>query len=1113
MPSPQGAASKLAKTLQARFETRRRIAVAVVTAVQRDSAGRAIGATASVDGLVAQRLYIDIGASIQVGDVFEVVNRGGAATPAWYTMRRLSTTIAVPQLPFGTTLPAPTALALTTDSYVPTTGAGSLAWIYASFKTVDPVYGPVGYECECRPNDAPDDDDPIVMSRVDPRLYTTLAKNLGSTPIYVARMPTTADFDFARAGIIQIDSELISYTYATRRQGIWVAASMMNDTNFQLLDFVDDLFTDTDTTNITAHTPDYDRDAGGWYVIPTYSSNWAISSNKVVATPGGTWPYSAALIREGDTWWGSHRLRGDWTWPSSGQFGYIIDYDDASNFVYVRYDMTNQQFEIVERIGAAESTVWSQADDTLTATETYTFEVQVVLKTVYIKVSGGDLTEDIEYEATDALTNQAASSAPVGIWSDVAVTLDNFHMDDARERDSEDHEWAYYVYCEYDSALTYLITDNERSAHSDVFWIGSGPPIDGIGTIHPAFTGCTRGYGGTTPASHLEGAGIYAQSLGFMITGLVGGIDYNVRVRAVLSDTIVSPWTDWSTIVSAEDTSAPDAPDGLAATGVVNGAVLTWDEYATVIPDLAGFKIYRATDSSGTGATLVATTSSYEQFVSSAAGEVFYYNIKAFDFTGNVSGYGEVTWVEGTAVYTDGTNLIPNSDFERDWDGDSEADGWDDYANAAWGSYGMSGGHGYRIDPPVPTTIPTFGFLVWDPADNGYEIKAVEGQYLVVSVYLKPDSTMEFCHPDLASGTTCYPMIWFSNGSTPFGGTIFTFGGDDFYGVEALADGWYRAWGRHKVTASDISSTPYVGVGVGMLVEGSDRYCDVDRIQLELGYEPSQWKPDFVAVYDGSGMVGLMMDAAGIVSDSFMLDVNGLIASNLEPAASNTYDHGAADAKWRDGYYGGNLDVDGNIVVDGTVDGVDVQYHQGRHQRGGSDELDGDHLDIDWNPSNYTPSTAPSEAGNVDDLTAHLYGIDQALGAGGGGTDDIDSQTGSNGSVVVIGTTGTTLVSLSVTVPTGYRVFASGQAAIRSDGMASQQIQYVQLYDGTSAKTQAVTMFGGNTVWIQVGLSWISTKTGTYTFYLRAYKADSSNTIRCDAGYAVLNVLIYPEKT
>jgi hypothetical protein len=48
--------------------------------------------------------------------------------------------------------------------------------------------------------------------------------------------------------------------------------------------------------------------------------------------------------------------------------------------------------------------------------------------------------------------------------------------------------------------------------------------------------------------------------------------------------------------------------------------------------------------------------------------------------------------------------------------------------------------------------------------------------------------------------------------------------------------------------------------------------------------------------------------------------------------------------------------------------------------------IDGDKLDIDWNPSNYTPLSSISEADDVDDLAAHLKGIDVALGFFGANT-------------------------------------------------------------------------------------------------------------------------------
>jgi len=53
--------------------------------------------------------------------------------------------------------------------------------------------------------------------------------------------------------------------------------------------------------------------------------------------------------------------------------------------------------------------------------------------------------------------------------------------------------------------------------------------------------------------------------------------------------------------------------------------------------------------------------------------------------------------------------------------------------------------------------------------------------------------------------------------------------------------------------------------------------------------------------------------------------------------------------------------------------------HASSHERGGADEIDGDHLDIDFTPSGYVPSTTPAEAASVDDLAAHLAGIDDEV--------------------------------------------------------------------------------------------------------------------------------------
>ena len=52
--------------------------------------------------------------------------------------------------------------------------------------------------------------------------------------------------------------------------------------------------------------------------------------------------------------------------------------------------------------------------------------------------------------------------------------------------------------------------------------------------------------------------------------------------------------------------------------------------------------------------------------------------------------------------------------------------------------------------------------------------------------------------------------------------------------------------------------------------------------------------------------------------------------------------------------------------------------HSNSHGSGGSDEIDGDSLDLDWNPSNYVP-TKVNETGTEEHLASHLNGLDLAL--------------------------------------------------------------------------------------------------------------------------------------
>jgi hypothetical protein len=66
------------------------------------------------------------------------------------------------------------------------------------------------------------------------------------------------------------------------------------------------------------------------------------------------------------------------------------------------------------------------------------------------------------------------------------------------------------------------------------------------------------------------------------------------------------------------------------------------------------------------------------------------------------------------------------------------------------------------------------------------------------------------------------------------------------------------------------------------------------------------------------------------------------------------------------------------------VDSAAPASHKATHITSGSDEIDGDKLDIDWNPTYSTPATS-SVADSLDNLSSHLKGIDTALSSAGGG--------------------------------------------------------------------------------------------------------------------------------
>lgn len=86
----------------------------------------------------------------------------------------------------------------------------------------------------------------------------------------------------------------------------------------------------------------------------------------------------------------------------------------------------------------------------------------------------------------------------------------------------------------------------------------------------------------------------------------------------------------------------------------------------------------------------------------------------------------------------------------------------------------------------------------------------------------------------------------------------------------------------------------------------------------------------------------------------------------------------------------GGAEVDDAAQLGAIIAGIDnalggsfePNAHASDHIDGGTDVIDGDKLEITWTGmSNYTASTSPAEVDATDQLTAHLQGIDTALGA------------------------------------------------------------------------------------------------------------------------------------
>jgi hypothetical protein len=176
-----------------------------------------------------------------------------------------------------------------------------------------------------------------------------------------------------------------------------------------------------------------------------------------------------------------------------------------------------------------------------------------------------------------------------------------------------------------------------------------------------------------------------------------------------------------------------------------------------------------------------------------------------------------------------------------------------------------------------------------------------------------------------------------------------------------------------------------VGAGTGITVNANDVATnDGEIVHANLsGYDAN----DHIDHTTVSVIAGTLLTGGGTIAADRTLNVDeasidhGSIAGLTDDDHTQYTKHALATAANDFLVASGS----GAFVKKTLAETIAILAHTATHERGGADAIDGDHLDITYTPTNYTPSTTPAEAAHVDDLAAHLYGIDTQLAAAGGG--------------------------------------------------------------------------------------------------------------------------------
>ncbi len=162
------------------------------------------------------------------------------------------------------------------------------------------------------------------------------------------------------------------------------------------------------------------------------------------------------------------------------------------------------------------------------------------------------------------------------------------------------------------------------------------------------------------------------------------------------------------------------------------------------------------------------------------------------------------------------------------------------------------------------------------------------------------------------------------------------------------------------------------------LKDGDD---EIDGDKLDIDLTPTNYTPEVSAVSDD--VAHLASHLAGIDAALGSIPPPTHAPSHIT-GGTDEVDGDQLDIDWTPSHYMPVITAESDNLdhLASHLAGIDTKLgakHASKHLTGGADEINGDRLDIDWNPVNYTPEITPLSP-NVNHLAGHLAGIDTKFG-------------------------------------------------------------------------------------------------------------------------------------